>query len=577
MSVGRTVLHLGLGLMILVGLGSPAESEKPEPANLAAEEVDEGSEILAVVNGEPLYSPSLEQGLSSMHAGQVERARNDFDLRHLLDRVIDTLLIAQEARALGMDEEEPIPLQLEALRQKSALERLQTVEISDQLKITEEDVRGVFDTEYQTATIRMITLHEEEEAEALIATLDDGSDFEALAKERSKDQFSARGGLIENVDRIDLPRSVASSIFTSTPGSILGPLQTTVGWAIVRIEELAPANPERFDSLEKKCRDEIRARKAALLKKELSGGLLESHSVSIDWELVNSIGYKRLPDGRLRPEIANPAATVATIGDHEITAGALGYALQRRWSGVRNEDAAMASKPIVIQALVEAQLLKAEALSRGYDKTPETERAVAAFETHLLAKRYLDEVLSAAIEIKEPEIVAYYEEHRDAFHKPPRVQVGQITVSTREEADRIAELLRQGTDLAWLAREHSIDRLRDSGGDRGWFEPRPGFDPIQDALFTAQAGDVVGPMGPPGNLVVMRVGAREDQGFLTLEEARGRIKSALFREKFEESRSALIETLRERSEIEINDAALEALTVSGSPEEEDEPTPSHGH
>jgi len=75
----------------------------------------------------------------------------------------------------------------------------------------------------------------------------------------------------------------------------------------------------------------------------------------------------------------------------------------------------------------------------------------------------------------------------------------------------------------------------------------------------------------------MRVGAREDQGFLTLEEARGRIKSALFREKFEESRSALIETLRERSEIEINDAALEALTVSGSPEEEDQPTPSHGH
>jgi hypothetical protein len=34
--------------------------------------------------------------------------------------------------------------------------------------------------------------------------------------------------------------------------------------------------------------------------------------------------------------------------------------------------------------------------------------------------------------------------------------------------------------------------------------------------------------------------------------------------------------LRERSEIEINDAALEALTVSGSPQE-GEPTSSHGH
>ena len=72
--------------------------------------------------------------------------------------MIDTLLIAQEARALGMDEEEPVLQQLEALRQKSALEQLQTAEIADKLKITQEEVRGLFDTEYQTATIRMITL-----------------------------------------------------------------------------------------------------------------------------------------------------------------------------------------------------------------------------------------------------------------------------------------------------------------------------------------------------------------------------------------------------------------------------------
>lgn len=577
MIVGTTVLQLGLGLMILVGLASPAESESPKPTTLAAKELGEESEILAVVNGEPLYSPSLEQGLSSMHAGREERTRDAYDLRHLLDRVIDTLLIAQEARAMGMAEEAPIPDQLQALRQKLALDRLQTVEIADKLEITEEDVRGVFDTEYQTATIRMITLHEEDEAGTLIATLDEESDFDALAKEHSKDQFSARGGLIENVDRIDLPRSVADSIFSSTPGSILGPLQTTVGWAIVRIEELAPADPERFDGLERKCRDEIAFRKADLFKKELSEQLVESHAVSIDWELVNSIGYERLPDGRLMPEIADPAAAVATIGDHEITAGRLGSALQRRWSGVRNEDAAMASKPIVLQRLVEAELLKAEALSRGYDRSPETERAVSAMEMHLLAKRYLNEVLKADIKIQEQEIVAYFEEHRAAYHKPPRVQLGQITVPTREEADRIADLLRQGSDLAWLAREHSIDRLRDSGGDRGWFEPRSGFDPLQDALLEAEAGDVIGPMGSPGNFVVMRVGAREDQGFLTLEEARGRVTTAVFAGKFEDSRSALLETLKERSRIEVNDAALEALSVSGSPEEEDEPTPSPGH
>ena len=64
MMVGRTVLQLGLGLMILVGLASPAESASPKPTYPAAEVLDEDSEILAVVNGESLYSLAWGRGLS---------------------------------------------------------------------------------------------------------------------------------------------------------------------------------------------------------------------------------------------------------------------------------------------------------------------------------------------------------------------------------------------------------------------------------------------------------------------------------------------------------------------------------
>ncbi len=576
MKTRGAVLHPAVGLILAMGLAIPAEPGSLDDTDVAQEELGADSDILALVNGEPLYSPSLEQGLGSMHSGQQEKTRSAFDLRHLLDRVIDTLLVAQEARVLGMASEEPIPGQLRALRRKLALEHLQAVEVSGKLGVTEEEVRGVFDKEYQTTTFRIITLHDQDEARALRATLDKESDFDALAKELSKDQYSARGGLVEDVDRIDLPGAVADSIFSSSPGSILGPLQTTIGWAIVRVEAVAPADPERFDDLEKKCRDVIRFKKTQALKKELSGELIESHSVSIDWELVDSIGYERLPDGRLRPEVADPAGTVATIEDRKITAGELGQALQLRWSGVRNETAAMATKQLVMQRLVDEELLRAESLSRGYDRTPETEKAVAALEMHLLARRYFSEILSADIEVVDQDLLTYFEEHQEAFRKPPRIQVGQITVATSEEADRIADLLRQGSDLAWLAREHSIDRFGDNGGDRGWMVAQPGIDPIQDALFDAEAGDVIGPLGMPGNFIVIRVGARDEQGLFKLEEVRNQVASAVFREQFEASRTSLIEKLRERSEIEINDAGLEALVVSGSLEE-DEPAPSHEH
>ena len=52
---------------------------------------------------------------------------------------------------------------------------------------------------FKTVTFRMITAHEEEGAAELLAELKDGADFEALARENSKDPYSARGGLVNNV------------------------------------------------------------------------------------------------------------------------------------------------------------------------------------------------------------------------------------------------------------------------------------------------------------------------------------------------------------------------------------------
>ena len=65
-----------------------------------------------------------------------------------------------------------------------------------------------------------------------------------------------------------------------------------------------------------------------------------------------------------------------------------------------------------------------------------------SYETQLLVPRFLEEVVAADIEVSQEEMEGWYEEHKEGYHRLPRVRLGQITVAERADADRIAEQLR---------------------------------------------------------------------------------------------------------------------------------------
>ncbi len=242
---------------------------------------------------------------------------------------------------------------------------------------------------------------------------------------------------------------------------------------------------------------------------------------------------------------------------------------------MRNEEAALAAAPIILDKMIEQRLLLAEALARGHGERPEIRTAVKAFETSLLVPRYLEQVVAPGIEVSREEMEAYYQAHRGEMRRPPRVRVGQITVATEEEAQRIAGLLRAGTDLAWLARRDSIDRFQEQGGDRGWVEPgSSGFD---DRLWQAAAGDVLDPVGVRGNFVVLKVTARQEQGIYDFDEVSGNVRSAVASIEMRAAIERLMDTLRSRSEIEIDREVLASLRLSGERTETEEPADGHGH
>ena len=71
-------------------------------------------------------------------------------------------------------------------------------------------------------------------AEDLAKQLAARGDFDALAKEFSKDAYSDQGGLQEDVPRIDLSPEFAAIIFDAPIGKIVGPLMDPAGFTLVK-------------------------------------------------------------------------------------------------------------------------------------------------------------------------------------------------------------------------------------------------------------------------------------------------------------------------------------------------------
>lgn len=525
--------------------------------------------IVATVNDEPIFFEDLERLLGAMHSGTTETQRGAPDPDRMMLRLVNDKLLAQEAKALGMQNDEPIPTQLNEIRQNMAIKRLEKEEIWSRAEATAEEIQQAFAKEYRTITFRMLTTYEKEEAEELLSELQQGADFETLAKEASVDQFSPRGGLVQDLDRIDMPHDLADQAFAMHPGDLKGPFRTRIGWSNLKVVSFADPDPAEFESLQSSLRSLVRYRKAEVLKEGLGARLRQSHSVVIDQEAAAAIAAERLPDSRLMPKVEDPESVVARVGDRTITSQQYGKALQSRWKGVRNEDAARAAKPLVLESLIREQLMLSEALARGYGNTPEVDRVVSASETQFLIPRILNEVVAANIEVTLEETESYYLEHEGEFHRPPRVNIGQITVTSREEAERLAELLRQGSDLAWLARQHSIDEFKEAGGARGWTTPRRNAGPIDDELFEAQIGEVLGPATQGENFLVVQVLGREEQGTFSFQEISGNLRQAVYDAEFQAALHEYIQKLRSRSEIVIHEDMLATLQITGTPSEGD--------
>lgn len=75
-----------------------------------------------------------------------------------------------------------------------------------------------------------------------------------------------------------------------------------------------------------------------------------------------------------------------------------------------------------------------------------------------------------------------------------KVQARHILVATKEEAEDLKKRIDEGEEFVKLAEEHSQCPSKKRGGDLGWFGKGAMVRPFEVAAFSAEEGDIVGPV-----------------------------------------------------------------------------------
>ena len=276
--------------------------------------------------------------------------------------------------------------------------------------------------------------------------------------------------------------------------------------------------------------------------------------------------------GALDPELASKV--LAHVGDREITLGDYAAALERmdRFERVRYQTPER--RKLLLDEMIHAELLAAEARRRGLDREPAVQaRIQEAMRDALLAE--VHRRMPGPDQIPEKQVRSYYDKHREDFFAPERRRLSAIVTRDRARAEQALKQARGADPQAWgsLVEKYSIRQsdaaATDAGlrGDLGFVtkESPEAESKVPAAVRTAGfeiqgQGDVFdGVVEAEKEFYVIRLVAVNEAAHRGLAEAERSIRVTLAQRALREAEDKLERELRKKYPVEIDETALKEV------------------
>lgn len=240
-----------LAALAIVAIASPA---------LAADGV-------ATVNGKV-----IKQSLYDYISKEAEARGQPIDAtmrERIVDQLVSSELVYQEAQRLGLDKQPSYQAQ-EELSRRELLVNFYLQDFVKKNPISESALKSAYDKlkaemgdkEYKA---RHILVPTEAEAKQIIAQLGKGGDFAKIAEEKSQDPGSkTQGGDLGWFSPASMVKPFSDATVALKKGAITQtPVQSQFGWHVIKLDDTRAAQPPAYDKVKDNLRKQLQQQEVA--------------------------------------------------------------------------------------------------------------------------------------------------------------------------------------------------------------------------------------------------------------------------------------------------------------------------
>ena len=226
-------------------------------------------------------------------------------------------------------------------------------------------------------------------------------------------------------------------------------------------------------------------------------------------------------------------------------------------------------KTEVLDRLVDEKLLYLAALEQGMDQDPKVQKVMV---NTLLREAVYAKVKNS--DFTDEDLQKYFDEHKDEFIVPEKVQIKRILVKVTEErtdgparaeAERIlGELKSDVGQFKDLASKFSEDPYKRRGGDVGFVpkDGKPGLDStIVDKAFSLDVGELSDVFKTDEGYNIVLNANKRDKVERTFQQMKGSVLRKIKNEKLKSLYESYVGDLRVGAKIAKEDAKLAAIEV----------------
>jgi len=250
--------------------------------------------------------------------------------------------------------------------------------------------------------------------------------------------------------------------------------------------------------------------------------------------------------------ILPPETILASFGGQTITLGEF----NQLWEEVPEEYKLQLDKSMALDQMISEKLLIQKAIDMGLEEDKDVLEQIMKITEQILVQALIEREILDKVQVNDEEVLEYYEQNKDSFTVKEQVHLYNILLETEEEAQNVLGQLKAGEGFSEIAIAKSTGPSAAQGGDLGYLTKGTTIPEIEEVVFTLEVEELSEVIKTDFGFHILKISDKKPETVKTLEEVKEEIIETLLPTKQQGAFENLLEELKGKSEIEINEEAL---------------------